>query len=168
MRKTIRLDGNRHEVTLALHGAAFRVGEGERAIEGMRRWDGARLSLEIAGERTQAHVVRAAGGRLEVWIDSERHVIEEEGRATGGRSGGGDDDVLVTPMPAKVVRVNVAPGDAVTEGQTLVVVESMKMELGLTALRDGVVATVDATPGVLVAAGAVLVALVPAATQEAK
>ena len=167
MRKTLRLDGNRHEVTLALHGAAFRVGEGERVIEGMRRWDGARLGLEIAGARTQAHVVRASGGRLEVWIDSERHFIEEEGRTAGTRSGG-DDDVLVTPMPAKVVRVNVAPGDAVTEGQTLVVVESMKMELGLTALRDGVVATVDAQPGVLVAAGAVLVALVPAAKEETK
>ena len=167
MKKTIRLDGGRHEVTLAMHGAAFRVGEGERAIEGTRRWDGARLGLEIAGARTQAHVVRAAGGQLEVWIDSERHVIEEEGRTAGTRSGG-DDDVLVTPMPAKVVRVNVAPGDAVTEGQTLIVVESMKMELALTALRDGVVATVDATPGVLVAAGAVLVALVPRAKQEAK
>jgi acetyl/propionyl-CoA carboxylase alpha subunit len=167
MRKTLRLDGDRHEVTLALHGAAFRVGEAERVIEGMRRWDGARLGLEIAGRRTQVHVVRASGGRLEVWIDSERHLIEEEGRTAGTRSGG-DDDVLVTPMPAKVVRVNVAPGDAVTEGQTLVVVESMKMELGLTALRDGVVASVDATPGVLVAAGAVLVALVPAAKEETK
>jgi len=167
MRKTIRLDGARHEVTLALHGATFRVGEGDRAIEGTRHWEGARLALELNGARTQAHVVRASGGRLEVWIDSERHLIEEEGRAAGTRSGG-DDDVLVTPMPAKVVRVNVAPGDTVTEGQTLVVVESMKMELGLTALRDGVVATVDATPGVLVAAGVVLVALVPAAKQEAK
>jgi len=171
MKKSIRLDGGRHEVTLTLHGVTFRVGDGERAIDGTRRWDGARLTLELAGPgnggaRSTAHVVRAGGGRLEVWIDSERHIVEEEGRAVGGRGGNGapgGEDALATPMPAKVVRVNVAPGDAVTEGQTLVVVESMKMELGLTAPRDGTVATVDATPGVLVAAGAVLVVLAPLA-----
>lgn len=161
MKKTIRLDGNRHEVTLALHGTTFRVGEGDRHIEGTRRWDGSRLGLEIAGMRTQAHVVRGAGGQLEIWIDSDRHVVEEEGRASGPSGSARDSDTLATPMPAKVVRVNVAKGDAVTEGQTLVVVESMKMELGLTAPRDGVVASVDAVPGVLVAAGAVLVALEP-------
>ena len=162
MKKTLRLDGGRHEVTLALHGATFRAGADGRTIAGTRRWDGARLALEIAGTRTHAHVVRGAGGRIEVWIDSERHVVEEEGRTRdGGAGGSGGEDTLATPMPAKVVRVNVAKGDAVTEGQTLVVVESMKMELGLTSPRDGVVATVDAVPGVLVAAGAVLVALEP-------
>jgi biotin carboxyl carrier protein len=163
MKKSLRLDGERHEVTVALHGATFTVGEGGREITGTRRWDGARLALDIAGARTQAHVVRGAGGRIEVWIDSERHVVEEELRGVGaqGGRGAGGADTLATPMPAKVVRVNVAKGDAVTEGQTLVVVESMKMELGLASPRDGVVATVDAVPGVLVAAGAVLVALEP-------
>ena len=98
---------------------------------------------------------------LELWIDSERHVVEEEGRAAAGSGSALNSNALTTPMPARVVRVNIAVGDTVTEGQTLVVVESMKMELGLTSPRDGVVATVDAKPGVLVAAGAVLVALAP-------
>ncbi len=162
MKKTIRLDGNRHEVTLAHQGTTFDVGEGDRHIKGTRRWNGARLAVEFAGgDDMQAHVVRGAGGRLELWIDSERHVVEEEGRAAGSAGSARDSDTLATPMPARVVRVNVVAGDSVTEGQTLVVVESMKMELGLTAPRDGVVATVDAVPGVLVAAGAVLVALEP-------
>jgi len=162
MKKTLRLDGARHEVTLALHGTTFKVGADGREIAGERRWDGARLSLTIAGERNDAHVVRATGGRLELWIDSERHLVEEESRAAGGAGGAEHEgDHVATPMPAKIVRVNVARGDAVSAGQTLVVVESMKMELGLTAPRDGVVASVDAVPGVLVAAGAVLVALEP-------
>jgi len=162
MKKTLRLDGSRHETTVALHGATFRITDGDRSIEGMRRWDGARLQVELPGERVlEAHVVRAAGGRTAVWIDSDLHLVEEETRGGSGGRGGAEADTLVTPMPAKVVRVNVAAGDAVTEGQTLVVVESMKMELGLTAPRDGVVATVNAEVGVMVAAGSMLVALAP-------
>ena len=53
---------------------------------------------------------------------------------------------------AKVVRVNVAPGDAVTEGQTLIVVESMKMELEIKAKGAGVI-TYKADTGSSVAAG---------------
>jgi biotin carboxyl carrier protein len=67
-------------------------------------------------------------------------------------------------MPAKVVRIAVAKGDLVEDGQTLVVLESMKMELGVTAPRAGRVMKVDAEIGAIVPAGAVLVELEPAGT----
>ena len=45
------------------------------------------------------------------------------------------------PMPATVVRINVAPGDAVKKGDTLLVLEAMKMELPVRAPADGIVDT---------------------------
>ena len=50
------------------------------------------------------------------------------------------------PMPGKVLSVNVKAGDRVTKGQTLVVLEAMKMEQSLTAPRDGVVEAANVEP----------------------
>ena len=168
MKKTLRLDGAPYEIVVRTTGARFHIEREGRAIEGTRQWDGARLVLEFAsdGRRVEVHVARGAGGRLELWLDSERHALDEErrGAATSGAdANGGGSDALVAPMPAKVVRIAVAVGDAVAEGQTLVVLESMKMELGVTAPRDGRVAKVGAIVGVIVPAGTLLVELEPAA-----
>jgi 3-methylcrotonyl-CoA carboxylase alpha subunit len=64
-------------------------------------------------------------------------------------------------MPGRVVVVNVQPGDRVNAGQELLVIEAMKMELGLKAPRDGVVGEVRAAAGDVVEADAVLVTLEP-------
>ncbi|MAN99644.1 acetyl/propionyl/methylcrotonyl-CoA carboxylase subunit alpha [uncultured Roseovarius sp.] len=55
--------------------------------------------------------------------------------------------LLLCPMPGLIVKVNVAPGDEVQEGQALCTVEAMKMENILRAERKGVVAKVNAGPG---------------------
>jgi 3-methylcrotonyl-CoA carboxylase alpha subunit len=63
-------------------------------------------------------------------------------------------------MPGKVLSILAIPGAAVTRGDTLAVLEAMKMEHALTAPRDGVVETVHAKAGQQVADGDVLVMLV--------
>lgn len=63
---------------------------------------------------------------------------------------------IVAPMPGKVVRVLVKPGDDVKARQGLVVVEAMKMENELRAARDGRVRDVAVTEGQSVDAGAML------------
>jgi biotin carboxyl carrier protein len=63
---------------------------------------------------------------------------------------------IVAPMPGKVVRVAVAPGDAVRARQTIVVIEAMKMENELRAGRDGIVAELHAKPGAPVEPGELL------------
>ena len=63
---------------------------------------------------------------------------------------------VVSPMPGKIVRVLVKPGDHVTARQGLVVVEAMKMENELRAARDGRVRELSAAVGQSVDAGAVL------------
>jgi acetyl/propionyl-CoA carboxylase alpha subunit len=64
---------------------------------------------------------------------------------------------LRAPMPGKVVKVTVSEGEAVAEGQILVVMEAMKMEHALRAPHPGTVAAVPASPGDQVEAGATLV-----------
>ena len=72
-----------------------------------------------------------------------------------GATGSGPQRVLA-PMPGKVVRVLVKPGDPVKARQGLVVVEAMKMENELRAARDGRVREVAVKEGQSVDAGAVL------------
>jgi acetyl-CoA/propionyl-CoA carboxylase biotin carboxyl carrier protein len=73
------------------------------------------------------------------------------------------EGALEAPMPGSVLSVNVAAGDHVSEGEVLVVVESMKMELTLTAPRDATVLEVSVAAGDKVAQGQSLVELVESA-----
>jgi 3-methylcrotonyl-CoA carboxylase alpha subunit len=66
---------------------------------------------------------------------------------------------LTAPMPAKVLKVMVAAGKAVKKGDTIVLLEAMKMELPMRSPADGTVAAVACREGDLVQADAVLVEL---------
>jgi acetyl-CoA/propionyl-CoA carboxylase, biotin carboxylase, biotin carboxyl carrier protein len=65
----------------------------------------------------------------------------------------GDDTLLRSPIQGTVVRIAVEPGDSVERGQTVCVVEAMKMENDVTAHRAGVLATLAATSGMAVRVG---------------
>jgi 3-methylcrotonyl-CoA carboxylase alpha subunit len=70
-----------------------------------------------------------------------------------------DDDVLRAPMPGRIVKIAASAGDSVTKGDTLVVLEAMKMELALTAPRDGLVAQTVVSIGEQVEEDTLLIAL---------
>lgn len=74
----------------------------------------------------------------------------------GGAAAAAGPQRIVAPMPGKVVRVLVKPGDGVKARQGLVVVEAMKMENELRAARDGRVRDVPVIEGQSVDAGTVL------------
>ncbi len=78
-------------------------------------------------------------------------------RGRGGVGSAHGVQRILAPMPGKVLRVLVAPGDEVRARQPLVVVEAMKMENELSSPRDGRVTDVAVTPGVSVEAGRLLV-----------
>ncbi|XBQ15968.1 MAG: acetyl/propionyl/methylcrotonyl-CoA carboxylase subunit alpha [Oceanicaulis sp.] len=88
----------------------------------------------------------------------ETHLIERYNPAALAEAldAGGQ---IKAPMPGKVLALKVKPGDSVKKGQTLVVLEAMKMEHALTAGADGVVEDVPVREGAQVADGAVLVVL---------
>jgi len=77
-------------------------------------------------------------------------------RAAGGAGGSAGDGAILSPMPGKIIAVDVATGDAVTKGQKLLTLEAMKMEHSLTAPFDGVVAELKVAPGAQVQVEALL------------
>lgn len=74
------------------------------------------------------------------------------------------EGVLTAPMPGLVVDVRARCGEQVQAGQTLVVLESMKMQMQLRAATDGLVESVEVEPRQQVEKGAVLVRLKPLVT----
>jgi 3-methylcrotonyl-CoA carboxylase alpha subunit len=101
-----------------------------------------------------------------VAVRGETHLIRRfnaEAAAEGLDAGG----AVKAPMPGKVLSVAVRPGDAVSKGQTLAVLEAMKMEHALSAPRDGVVESTHVAAGDQVGDGDVLVVLAEEAEQAA-
>uniref|UniRef100_UPI0035C989CC acetyl/propionyl/methylcrotonyl-CoA carboxylase subunit alpha n=1 Tax=uncultured Sphingomonas sp. TaxID=158754 RepID=UPI0035C989CC len=79
--------------------------------------------------------------------------------AKGTATSAAADGAILSPMPGRIIAVDVAPGDAVTKGQKLVTLEAMKMEHSLTAPFDGTVAELNAAVGGQTQEGVVLVRL---------
>ena len=99
------------------------------------------------GDRVERMFAVAAGDATWVFHDGAVFRIEEAASRRGGHQTHGS---LSSPMPATVISVNVAPGQDVTSGQTLIVLEAMKMELPIRAPGDGRIAAVHCKPGDLV------------------
>jgi acetyl-CoA/propionyl-CoA carboxylase biotin carboxyl carrier protein len=107
----------------------------------------------------------ATGADGVVWIgrDGSAWGVREQEPLEAARTAAGDaGGPVVSPMPGTVTVVEVAEGDEVTAGTTLVVVEAMKMEHVLTAPADGTVRDLRARTGGTVARGDVLVVVEPA------
>jgi biotin carboxyl carrier protein len=109
-------------------------------------------SYDARVEETPVGLVVVIGGhRFEIGVRDPRRMS----RKHGGPGHEGLQNVTA-PMPGKIVRVLVAPGDEVAAGQGLLVVEAMKMQNELKALRPGRVSTISAREGATVSAGEVL------------
>ncbi len=78
-------------------------------------------------------------------------------RESGGHGHHAHDGDILSPMPGRIIAVEVAAGDAVVKGQKLLTLEAMKMEHSLTAPFDGVVAELNAVAGGQVQVEALLV-----------
>jgi 3-methylcrotonyl-CoA carboxylase alpha subunit len=161
------LDDGQARHTLIAHGSDgdYRIedADGVATVAGARR-EGAMLSARFDGEarrlRLDANGGSGASSRLEVH-DGERrwrfarvpaYQPADEG---AGRAG----DRALAPMPGRIVLIKTQVGDRVVEGQELLVMEAMKMELTLRAPRDGDVAEIRVATGDFVEADAALVVL---------
>ena len=130
---------------LRLGDQEFRVEiEGDRVLV-----DGTAVDVPVRAEAV------ADGDTRWVFLDGE--VYEFEVQRAGRKRTAGHHGSLTAPMPATVVRVNTQTGARVKKGETLLVLEAMKMELPVRATTDGTVAAVKCRVGELVQPGVPLV-----------
>ncbi|MBI3634775.1 MAG: biotin attachment protein [Candidatus Rokubacteria bacterium] len=146
-------DGGRYRVVV--DGEVFEV-DARRA--GAGAW-----SLLLGGTSWLADVTEHAGTTV-VDVGGEEHTIaiEEATRytiRTHGGAGGAHGAVLTAPLPGKITHVAVKPGDEVKPGDTLLVIEAMKMENEFRAGTAGRVVEVRVAAGQAVNAGDVLVVI---------
>ena len=105
--------------------------------------------------------VAVAGDRDATWVfvDGQVARIEADVAASRGRLKGRGDAGVMAPMPATVVAINTTAGQSVNEGDTLIVLEAMKMELPIKSPRSGTVKAVHCAKGELVQPGVNLIEL---------
>jgi acetyl-CoA/propionyl-CoA carboxylase biotin carboxyl carrier protein len=115
--------------------ARVQVGDGE-ILSASVELDGARMSATLGGWRREYWWAEAD---RHLWIADERgtwHLREAEEHKIH-RAAGERPAEVVSPMPGNVIAVQVSNGDEVSEGDVIVVVEAMKMELSLPAPVSG-------------------------------
>jgi biotin carboxyl carrier protein len=108
---------------------------------------------------TRTWTVAVAGPPDNRWVWVEGVVAKLEPPATARSRGRTTTDELTAPMPATVVKILIESGAPVKRGDTLLMLEAMKMELPIRAPRDGVVQTINCTVGELVQPGSHLLEL---------
>ena len=141
----------------AQRDGTFLVGDSSRAT--VHRWTPESIDVEVDGERATARVTRD-GSLLHLPVGTSTATLELVPRFTvpgPAEVAGG----FIAPMPGVVLDVRVEPGQAVTAGETLVVLEAMKMEHHMAAPADGTVAEVRVARGDQVANGALLLVFEP-------
>ncbi len=118
------------------------------------------MTLHIDGTKHRAYAA-SEGDQRYVWVDGEAVALESVRGRIRSRSTGEAGGRLTAQMPGAVRAVMVAAGDTVTRGQTLAILEAMKMELRVLAPGDGRVRAVHVAVGQLVERGAILVEVDP-------
>ncbi len=123
-------------------------------------------AVEIAGDamdgtRRTTPVVRT-GNLLTIILDGTNYPLTLVDPLAPSQAEVEGGDRLLAPMPGRIVDVLVRPGDSVAQGDVLIVLEAMKVQMRLTAPRAGIVGALRAAPGDLVDDGAELVSFVQA------
>jgi 3-methylcrotonyl-CoA carboxylase alpha subunit len=166
MKLQLKVDGNVHGVSLEQEGEhSLLSSDGGDAIALREVFcDSNSIILEVGGRNHMLRFVRR-GRELYVHYNGRSHHIhlmdEAEQEAMEERRG---DPVLRSPMPGRVLAILIAEGEAVAEGQSLIRLEAMKMEVDLPAAFAGTVKEIHVEVEELVEPDAPLVTIEPEAS----
>ena len=126
--------------------------------------DGARSRIAYAAGPPDARWVFLDGRVYVVGVEDRSDAPRRSGTApaapgAAGRKRRDSHADLSAPMPASVLKITVEPGQRVSKGDVLIVLEAMKMELPIKAPRDATVKSLACRPGELVQPGVALLEL---------
>lgn len=135
------------------------IGDEQFLVEVQHNPDGMIL-LHIDGRPVQAYYANDGQQHLVAVKDNiVRHYALQTATSIGGRgrAKAGSTGDITAQMPGQVIELLVREGDVVSHGQTLLVLEAMKMEIRVAAPMDGVVAALNVSQGITVERGQLLV-----------
>lgn len=102
-----------------------------------------------------------AGGRIELQWRGDSWTLDNRLAVIGGADAAAGGGAVVAPMHGHVVALTVAVGDGVVRGDTVAVIEAMKMEHRLSAAIGGTVMAIQVAPGAQVATGDIVLDILP-------
>jgi biotin carboxyl carrier protein len=162
MKFKVLISGESRTVELRRDSAGWRIAlDGQPIAADVAEIDPHTFSILLNGQSHEIRVTPSEGGTLKLQSGSHEFTAEifdprawRAGRRSGAEAEGRQQ--IVAPMPGKVVRVLVKPGDHVEAGQALLVVEAMKMQNEIRSPKSGTIERVLAQEGQPVNAGEVL------------
>ena len=129
-------------------GKSYRATVGEKTVDvEIFHAENGKLDLLIEGERVTAYV---SSDNAKRWVTINGQTFMLTKQSGSRKSAGGHHHAageLTAPMPGQVRAVNVSEGEAVVKGQTLMILEAMKMEIRIQASADGVVSSISVKVG---------------------
>jgi geranyl-CoA carboxylase alpha subunit len=150
-----------HDLSVTPIGAAkYRVSQGEESVSvGLLSMEGDSAQVSINGKQRVVRYLMPDPGKLYLSVDGRAAEYCDLIRLDGAQNQAGGGGNIVAPMHGLLLEVRVKVGDTVEEGQTLAVLEAMKMHYEIVAEAEGEVTEVLAEAGNQVAADALLIAL---------
>jgi biotin carboxyl carrier protein len=135
----MKINFNEGTLDLTPNGRGYQVIIGDKTVSAeILRSENGRLDLSLNGQRVTAYV-STDGAKRWVTVNGQTFALTKSTAGTRrAQHGHHAQDELTAPMPGQVRAVNVTEGESVTKGQTLLVLEAMKMEIRVSAPRDGV------------------------------
>jgi 3-methylcrotonyl-CoA carboxylase alpha subunit len=154
----LTLREQRYDIEAHGHGGSYQLRHGEATCEvrGARLLDDY-LSARFDGESKRVPLRTDTAHVLLHDADGQRYSFARAAAFAWESKDAAGGNQVIAPMPGRIVLVKAKAGDTVEQGQELLVMEAMKMELALKAPRAGTIESVNATQGEFVEADAVLV-----------
>jgi 3-methylcrotonyl-CoA carboxylase alpha subunit len=113
--------------------------------------------IEAGGDPPLEGIATAEGENVLVFSAGQAFAFALPGSGGSAAGGAASDGILLSPMPGRVISVEIRPGERVAKGQRLLTLEAMKMEHSLVAPFEGLVAELQAAEGAQVSEGTLLV-----------
>ncbi|MEA3296660.1 MAG: biotin/lipoyl-containing protein [candidate division Zixibacteria bacterium] len=158
----IRVDGKEYDITLEYRAERHDVKVNGRDVHVMSHKLGETRSLLLIDGKAHEIDVRSDGYHgsetvfmkgMEIPVEIEDYNLAQMRKTAGISSGPTIEKTLKAPMPGLLLEVKVTPGDTVTKGQPLLVVEAMKMENIIKAKADATVKVVHISGGASIEKG---------------